>query len=329
MEDLIKLLGLGPEFAEGLGGLKVDKIDYYKPDNLITIRIKGEVTNEQRRLLEEVRAGMEKKSRCEVRFILDEPSKSVQPGISPEILMLLEEEENARKQKAEAKKKEKAAEQKNSWVAKAKEAKEQSSNDGGKGRFIPRKNSESLMGRVKSGSPKIDIKDLDDLSQDVNIEGYFVLMDDQKMADILKLNKAGTCVIAKFFIVDSTGGTNALMFLKPEEADIFEKKFAKGGYAGFQVSVNYDRGERGVKVSGIYEADPPPARRENCEYHRVELHVHSKMSEKDAISNPDDIMKLAASFGHRACAITDHGVVQGFPDAVGAVKDINKKKGED
>ena len=52
------------------------------------------------------------------------------------------------------------------------------------------------------------------------------------------------------------------------------------------------------------------------------------MSEKDAISNPGDIMKLAASFGHRACAITDHGVVQGFPEAVDAVKGINKKKEE-
>lgn len=338
MKNLIRQLGLGPEFEEGLGGLNVDKIDFYKNSNRIEIRVSGECDDQAVRLLNEVKAAMENRAHCTVNitgYSVKQPVaaqaavKPYNPGLDPEILRILEEEEQAKKEKAEAKKKEKESEDKNSWVAKAKEAKEHSSGEGGKGKFIPRKNSDSLMGRVKSGSPKVDIKDLDDLSQDVNIEGYFVLMDDQKMADILKLNKAGTCVIAKFFIVDSTGGTNALMFLKPEEADIFEKKFAKGGYAGFQVSVNYDRGERGVKVSGIYEADPPPARRENCEYHRVELHVHSKMSEKDAISNPDDIMKLAASFGHRACAITDHGVVQGFPDAVGAVKDINKKKGED
>ena len=338
MKNLIRQLGLGPEFEEGLGGLNVDKIDFYKNANRIEIRVSGECDDQAVRLLNEVKAAMENRAHCAVNitgYSVKQPVaaqaavKPYNPGLDPEILRILEEEEQAKKEKAEAKKKEKESEDKNSWVAKAKEAKEHSSGEGGKGKFIPRKNSDSLMGRVKSGSPKVDIKDLDDLSQDVNIEGYFVIMDDQKMADILKLNKAGTCVIAKFFIVDSTGGTNALMFLKPEEADIFEKKFAKGGYAGFQVSVNYDRGERGVKVSGIYEADPPPARRENCEYHRVELHVHSKMSEKDAISNPDDIMKLAASFGHRACAITDHGVVQGFPDAVGAVKDINKKKGED
>ena len=45
MKDLIRNLALGPEYEEGLGGLKVEKIDYYKPDNLITIRINGEVTN--------------------------------------------------------------------------------------------------------------------------------------------------------------------------------------------------------------------------------------------------------------------------------------------
>lgn len=339
MKNLIRQLGLGPEFEEGLGGLNVDKIDFYKNENRIEIKVSGECDDEAVRLLNEVRSAMEKKANCTVNITgytvkqtmaSQAPTKAYNPGLDPEILKILEDEERVKKEKAEAKKKEKESAGKNSWVAKAKE--QASSSADTKGKFKPRKNDESLMGRVMSGAAKMDIKDLDDYSQNVNIEGNFVIMDDQKMADILRLSKDGRWVIAKFYIVDATGGTGAVMFLKPEEADKFEKKFSSGGYAGFQVSVNYDRGEKGVKVNGIYEADPPPKRREECEYKRVELHVHSKMSEKDAISNPSDIMKLAASFGHRACAITDHGVVQGFAEAYDAVdgeKGINKKRGED
>ena len=330
MKNLIDKLGLGPEFLEGLGGLNVGKIDYYKNENLIIIRIEGSDPGNVGTLLDALKNEITKRtgSSVKIEFMERKPDLSLF-SIDPSILHKMKVQEQENREKEEAKKKEKEpADKKNSWVAKAKEVQGQAPDNGGKGKFKPRKNADSLFGRVKTGSPKVDIKDLDDLSQDVNIEGYFVLMDDQKMADILKLTKAGTWVIAKFYIVDSTGGTNAVMFLKPEEADAFEKMFDGGGYAGFQVSTNYDRGEKGVKVNGIYEAQAPQSRREECQYHRVELHVHSKMSEKDAISNPGDIMKLAASFGHRACAITDHGVVQGFPQALDAVGKINKKKEE-
>ncbi|MCQ2515879.1 MAG: PolC-type DNA polymerase III [Saccharofermentans sp.] len=253
-------------------------------------------------------------------------------GLDAQTLAILEEEEKQKKEKAkakeDAKKDAEKAPDKNSWVAKSQEQKANSQTEGNKPKFQPKKNADSIVGRVQAGAKKIDIKDLTDYDRNVNIEGRVKFLEDQTIADVLTLSRSGTTVIAKFYIVDKTGGVNALMFLKPQEADIFEKTFKKGGYAGFQVSTNYDKNERGVRVEGIYEATPPPKRKDLADYKRVELHVHSKMSEKDAVSDPEAIMKLADSFGHRACAITDHGIVQGFYPAYSAVKGINKGKEE-
>ncbi len=58
---------------------------------------------------------------------------------------------------------------------------------------------------------------------------------------------------------------------------------------------------------------------------RVELHMHTKMSSMDGVSEAKDLVKRAAAFGHKAVAITDHGVVQAFPDIMNTAEELARK----
>lgn len=57
---------------------------------------------------------------------------------------------------------------------------------------------------------------------------------------------------------------------------------------------------------------------------RVELHLHTKSSSMDGFNDPGKIVRLAHGMGHRAIAITDHGVCQGYPEAMLATDAIHE-----
>lgn len=168
-----------------------------------------------------------------------------------------------------------------------------------------------IFGDFNEDCSTVNISELAGVTDKINIVGRFVLFDED---DKGTLNKKGTCVIEKFCIIDKTGGISAIAFPRPSEADKFDETFrVNNEYALFQGTVDFNGFEPQFKVDAAKITEKPKQRKDNAPVKRVELHIHTSFSEKDALINPKDLAKTAAKFGHRACVVTDHGVVQGFP----------------
>lgn len=127
--------------------------------------------------------------------------------------------------------------------------------------------------------------------------------------------------ILSIFITDYTSSVTVKLFLKPEGYEEIKEKLKAGKYVKVQgeaVNDKYSR-ELVIMASGIEEA-APVKRLDNAKEKRIELHLHTQMSSMDGISSASELVKRAKDWGHSAIAITDHGVVQAFPEAMEAGK---------
>lgn len=139
-----------------------------------------------------------------------------------------------------------------------------------------------------------------------------------------KVTKSGDKNIFSIDITDYTGSTTAKVFNSIKESAVIDN-IKKGDTIVVQGDVEYDKyaGELVVNARSIGTAQKVKVV-DNAEKKRVELHMHTNMSQMDAVTSAGDLVNRAYQWGHKAVAITDHGVAQAFPDAMKAADKINK-----
>ena len=143
--------------------------------------------------------------------------------------------------------------------------------------------------------------------------------------------KNGQSKIVTFSMTDHRGSVNCKLFLGgrrqsedgsvEEQAEKLRAALKDGLWVKARGNYRYDdyKREMVLMVSDVMSV-PKPVREDNAPRKRVELHLHTQMSTMDACASAKALISQAAAWGHPAIAITDHGVVQAFPEAFGAVR---------
>ena len=134
----------------------------------------------------------------------------------------------------------------------------------------------------------------------------------------------GARTVATFDMTDKTGSVRVRRVLSAAEGEVWAERIKNGSYLRVRGEMEYDRfiNDSVLKPIDIYFAKKPPARSDNAEKKRVELHMHTNLSAYDGVSSTASLVKRAEGWGMPAIAITDHGVTQAFPDALHAAKNI-------
>ncbi|MBD5459775.1 MAG: PolC-type DNA polymerase III, partial [Lachnospiraceae bacterium] len=122
-----------------------------------------------------------------------------------------------------------------------------------------------------------------------------------------------------FDVTDFTDTITVKMFVASDQVDTLTAEIKPGAFLKIKGICMTDRFDHELAIgslTGVKKADDFTVSRKDTALHkRVELHCHTKMSEMDGVSEAKDIVKRACKWGHKAIAITDHGVVQAFTDA--------------
>ncbi|MBR7081366.1 MAG: PolC-type DNA polymerase III [Oscillospiraceae bacterium] len=128
--------------------------------------------------------------------------------------------------------------------------------------------------------------------------------------------------VLSFDMTDYTGSLRVSKFIVDDALKSAAKKISVGMYVTVSGFVGYNRydGDITVEPQSIVLSEKK-TRQDLAEEKRVELHLHTKMSALDALTDVGEAIKRAASWGHRAVAITDHGVCHSFPEAMAAAGD--------
>lgn len=162
-----------------------------------------------------------------------------------------------------------------------------------------------LLGKTISGEP-VPIRDAFMETQDITVQGEIFGVEKRELK-----NKT---IMVTFALTDYTGSLPVKIFLSGEKK-VIEDKIKEGLWVKVRGKIESN------KYSQEYELMPydineaqKPVRQDPSPEKRVELHLHTRYSAMDAICSPKQVIKLVKSWGHKAVAFTDHGVIQSYPE---------------
>lgn len=187
-------------------------------------------------------------------------------------------------------------------------------------RQYPTKRTSYGKRKLDENAPITKIKDVEDGARNVVIEGNIFNIESREL-------KSGAVI----FTGEITDYSDSIAFKKfVSDKDQIEKMSAikPGTWAKMQGSAADDQYQHDVVFNiSSFETVEHVGRTEKYEgdQKRVELHLHTNMSQLDATNTPTDFIKTAKKFGQKAIAITDHGDVQSFPEAYSTGKATGMK----
>ena len=168
-------------------------------------------------------------------------------------------------------------------------------------------------GKVIMGNPikakAVPIKELNLKMGTATVEGKVFFYECQET------RRPGTWRLT-FDMTDYTNSVSIMKFLTTKEAQQIQGAIKPGMWLAVQGKMELTRDGKDVQLNPYHiSAIDHKERMDTAPVKRVELHLHTKMSNMDALTDTKEVIKQAISWGHPAIAITDHGVASSFPDA--------------
>lgn len=129
----------------------------------------------------------------------------------------------------------------------------------------------------------------------------------------------GDRYILKFDATDYTSSLTVKCFIKKDDYELVRERIKEDLHLKIRGEIQYDKFQKEIILFAADLVETAKAVKiDEAEEKRVELHLHTQMSSMDAVTSTEELIKQAAAWGHKAVAITDHGVVQAYPEAYGA-----------
>ena len=144
-----------------------------------------------------------------------------------------------------------------------------------------------------------------------------------------KTSRDGNTFIFTAYFSDKTSSEILKIITPTENSDVIKSNIKAGKAIILTGKFEFDTFAKTLNIRPYSIASLKlKQKKDNAEEKRVELHMHTNMSDMDALTPAGDLVKQAFAWGHKAVAITDHGNVQAYPEAMNTVEKIRKDGGE-